>query len=191
MGCNCDGQQVAQNPNRTTPGGSQVPGKKSDKIIFGYWDVRGIHRGNGTRYLLNYCGANYEEKRYEFGTDQWQKAKASNFMDFPNVPYIIDGGFKINERAALHQYIADKYKPELLGSNPQESARIKQMDGVVDDLMVGALKLGFRDSDQEIMKEAFFKNLKPLVDYLGNNDFLCNNRLSAVDFSFFEMINYS
>ena len=40
-------------------------------------------------------------------------------MKFPNLPYFWDtDGFKMSESQAIHEYIADKWMPELLGTTP-------------------------------------------------------------------------
>jgi len=39
-------------------------------------------------------------------------------MDFPNLPYFIDGDFKLSETNAIHEYIADKWMPSLNGITP-------------------------------------------------------------------------
>ena len=98
--------------------GTSNPGKSSRKVTFGYWNVRGGHRGNGTRYILNYCKVPYTEKTYTFGTNEWPEAKPNLGMEFPNLPYIKDGDFKVTETLAVQQYIAMKWKPELLGATP-------------------------------------------------------------------------
>ena len=36
------------------------------KPIFGYWNIRAGDRGAVNRYILNYAGVDYEEKRYDF-----------------------------------------------------------------------------------------------------------------------------
>lgn len=38
-------------------------------------------------------------------------------LDFPNLPYFIDGDYKITETLAIHAYIAEKWNPELLGKD--------------------------------------------------------------------------
>ena len=107
MGALCD------SPGEDIRPGTQ-PGKK---LELGYWAMRGGPRGNGARYLLNYCGADYTEKSYMMDGGEWQQVKP-NLMPFCNLPYIIDGNVKISETLAVHQYIASKYKPELLGRTP-------------------------------------------------------------------------
>ena len=89
-----------------------------DKVTLGYWRLRGAHRGNGARYLLAYCGAQWENKIIEIGGAEWPALKSGGTIEFPNLPYITDGDFTITESVAVHRYICDKYKPELLGTTP-------------------------------------------------------------------------
>eukprot|EP00351_Strombidinopsis_sp_SopsisLIS2011_P004441 CAMPEP_0116877982 /NCGR_PEP_ID=MMETSP0463-20121206/9738_1 /TAXON_ID=181622 /ORGANISM="Strombidinopsis sp, Strain SopsisLIS2011" /LENGTH=56 /DNA_ID=CAMNT_0004525759 /DNA_START=140 /DNA_END=310 /DNA_ORIENTATION=- len=53
--------------------------------------------------------------------DTWAKEKADgNGMDFPNLPYWHDGSYKLTETPAIHEYLAARYHPELLGRTPEE-----------------------------------------------------------------------
>ena len=45
-------------------------------------------------------------------------------MDFCQLPYLIDGDYKISETFAVFNYIAQKFCPSLAGDTPQERARI-------------------------------------------------------------------
>ena len=75
-------------------------------LIFGYFNMRGSARGNPTRFILNYAGVPYEEKTYVAGSGEWQSQRDGLEMDFPNLPYIIDGDLKLSESVAIQMYIA-------------------------------------------------------------------------------------
>ena len=60
-------------------------------------------------------------------------------MDFANLPYIIDGDFKLSETYAVLNYIAQKYCPELIGTTPQEKARCHQLMRLASDQLVPVL----------------------------------------------------
>ena len=66
-----------------------------EKIILGYWKIRGL--AQPIRYLLEYAELPYEEVLYEQGdapnysVDCWTSVKNTIGLDFPNVPYLIDG----------------------------------------------------------------------------------------------------
>ena len=48
-----------------------VQANPSGKITLGYWNLRGATRGNVARYLLAYCGAEWEETTWLIGTGEW------------------------------------------------------------------------------------------------------------------------
>jgi glutathione S-transferase len=73
------------------------------------------------RYQLAYCGVDFKEDLYEqgdapeFSKQTWLSKKEKLGLDYPNLPYFIDGDFKMTETSAIHQYIADKWAPLLNG----------------------------------------------------------------------------
>ena len=59
----------------------------------GYWGIRGA--GQVSRLLLGYCGFEWEEVKY-VEMDKWFGQDKQNLgFDFPNLPYLIDGDFKL------------------------------------------------------------------------------------------------
>ena len=61
-----------------------------------------------------------QDEAPDFSNHEWTDVKNNLGLDFPNLPYFIDGDIKITESLAIHRYIANKYKSELNGSNPAE-----------------------------------------------------------------------
>lgn len=49
-------------------------------------------------------------------------------MEYPNLPYIFDENVKLTETLAIMQYIAKKWKPELLGRNAAEMGRLHMLE---------------------------------------------------------------
>ena len=41
----------------------------------------------------------------------WKEQKNSKDFDFPDLPYFIDGNFKLTNHLAIHQYISEKWMP--------------------------------------------------------------------------------
>lgn len=77
----------------------------SSKPTLGYWNIRGL--AQPIRYLLVISGADFNEKRYQFGEGSsvaeiesiqknWLPDKESLGLDFPNLPYWIDGNIKVS-----------------------------------------------------------------------------------------------
>ena len=55
-------------------------------------------------------------------------------LDFPNLPYLIDGNVKITETLAIHQYLADKWDKSLGGPDPKTRAKTVMVANVIMDL---------------------------------------------------------
>lgn len=52
-------------------------------------------------------------------------------MVFPNLPYMVDGDKKLSETYAIHEYLAEKYRPDLLGRNTVERGHCDMFAGVL------------------------------------------------------------
>ena len=67
------------------------------KPKLGYWKIRGL--AASIRYQMKYCGIEYEDVLYEqgdgpeFSREPWFKYKYTLGLEFPNLPYFIDGDF--------------------------------------------------------------------------------------------------
>jgi len=64
----------------------------------------------------------------------WFAEKSTLGMDLPNLPYIIDGDFKLSEDAAVMHYICSKWNPSLLGRSVTERAKVVQLASFMNDL---------------------------------------------------------
>ena len=64
----------------------------------GFWDIRAL--AQPMRLLLKYIGAQFTDKRYPFAEGEdfkasWYPDKTKLGLDFPNLPYYIDGDVKV------------------------------------------------------------------------------------------------
>ena len=73
------------------------------RLTFGYWPIRAGPRGSINRHILYYKGVDFEDKKHT--PDSWKAFKTSGTLDFPNLPYIIDGNTKLTESKAVTLYI--------------------------------------------------------------------------------------
>jgi len=77
----------------------------------GYWDMRGL--GEPIRYLLKYKGIKFDDKRYHFNSGTtpqeigkyWSPEKYNLGLDFPNLPYYIDGDVKVGYILSHNYYL--------------------------------------------------------------------------------------
>lgn len=164
------------------------------KPVLGYWDVRGA--GEPIRLMLEYCEVDYEDKRYVSGTDgniqtsHWFSVKFKLGLDFPNLPYYIDGDTKLTERLAIMKYIGRKYN--LMPTNEKEIQKCEMSEGVVSDI---ALQFGMVCYEPEKNKQNFFDVFLPLKldqlnTFLGRNTWLSGEVITYIDFMSFVFFDY-
>ena len=107
---------------------------------------------------------------------------------FPNVPYIIDGDFKITESKAVTVYICDRWAPALMGSTPEERATIIMLQQVLIDAFFTGARSAMSNEDREALYEAFKGALEPFIAYLGDKDFMHGSEIRLSDFYVWELI---
>ena len=158
----------------------------------GYWKIRGL--ASAIRYQLEYSGVHYENKEYaqgnapEFDKSEWLTAKFNLGLDFPNIPYFMDGDLKMTETFAIHQYIADKWKPELLGRTSEERALVNMVSGPLHELKGKTTIPAYVSGSKTDVKTAIKGGLPPIWKFKGANKFLVGNEPTWVDFFFYEMV---
>ena len=109
------------------------------KLTIGYWKIRGLI--SPVKYILEYLGKDYNAVDYEqgdgpeFSRESWLQDKPNLGLDFPNLPYLLDGDVKITESSAMLRYIANKYGDQSFsGKNAKDKAIVDMMYGVVSDI---------------------------------------------------------
>lgn len=137
----------------------------TDKITLGYWGIRGL--GQVPRLLLAYTGAVWENLKYTSREQWFDKDKKELGLSFPNIPYIIDGDFKLTESKAINHYIIKRSgKNELLGKSIKDEALVECVLGVLQDVRtpIGPL---FWDKDWEGKIKAVAEKVTPKLEELA------------------------
>ena len=95
-------------------------------------------------------------------------------------------GLQITEHMAIHQYIADKWMPSLLGSTPEERALVEQIAGVFKDIKYAVIIpcLTGSKTKNEIVELAYEK-ASILSQYLNEKKYILGDNLCYVDFQIF------
>lgn len=164
------------------------------KPVFGYWSIRGL--GQPIRLLLAYAGQDFDEKCYEcgpgpeFNKDCWFSEKFNLGLDFPNLPYYIDGSVKLTQSATILRYLARKHG--LAARTDAEHIRVDlAMDEAIDLKRSAALLCYSRDF--ESLKPGFIKQaaekLKQADRFLGTAQWFAGDRLTFVDFFWWEVLD--
>lgn len=164
-------------------------------VTLGYWRARGL--GNPIRYLLEHAGVEYEEKVYvcggppDFPRDEWIKDKAENPMglDFPNLPYLLDGDIKLTQSHVIMRYLARKHN--LAGDNETERTRADLLATQVFDYIMQAVRVIY-DPNFLNLKDDYVKTLSEkfelLAKFLGSRKFAVGDKVSYADFVLYEFI---
>ena len=166
----------------------------ADKPTLGYWAIRGL--ASQIRYELVYLGVDYAEDIYEqgdapdFDRSCWLDKKDTLGLQFPNLPYYLDGEMRMTETNAIMKYIASKYGTQLLGTTPAQIAQVEMVCGVVSDLRGATTMPCYTTGDRIAITMNLLEKVKPLVNFLGQKPFLCGENITYVDFAFFELCDF-
>ncbi|XP_029393110.1 glutathione S-transferase Mu 3 isoform X2 [Mus pahari] len=146
-------------------------------MTLGYWNTRGLT--HPIRLLLEYTDSSYEEKRYvmgdapNFDRSQWLSEKFNLGLDFPNLPYLIDGSHKITQSNAILHYLARKHN--LCGETEEERIRADIVE------------------NQEKQKPEFLKaipeKMKLYSEFLGKRPWFAGDKVTYVDFLAYDILD--
>merc|ERR1711978_336838 len=105
--------------------------------------------------LLEHTGTEYQEISYKCGPApnyskaEWLAKKFTLGLDFPNLPYMIDGDIKITQTNAILRYLGRKYQLE--GKTEAEKASCDMMLENAMDFRNGFVRLSY--SSKEMFDE--------------------------------------
>lgn len=160
-----------------------------NNLIFGYWTCGGI--GEPIRWLLHYLEQEFTNVKPTHET--WPQKKSQleeNGLKFPNLPFLIDGEWKITESRAIPYYLVNRFqRPDLYGNNWKEMSRLKEIEGVIRDIHKEVDKVVFTPEYKTKIAEAVKKEsviyvkLNYLSKFLGKKEFFLGH-LTYVDMNF-------
>ncbi|XP_048207763.1 glutathione S-transferase Mu 1 isoform X8 [Perognathus longimembris pacificus] len=163
-------------------------------MTLGYWDIRGL--GYAIRLLLEYTDSSYEEKIYSMGDapdydrSQWLNEKFKLGLDFPNLPYLIDGAHKITQSNAILRYIARKHN--LCGETEEEKIRVDILENQVWDTRMQLARICY-SPDFEKLKPEFLEGLpdkiKLFSQFLGKRPWFAGDKITFVDFLAYDILD--
>lgn len=162
--------------------------------VLAYWDIRGL--AEPIRLLLHYVGEEFEDKHFstgpapDFNKECWTGVKHSLGLDFPNLPYYIDGDIKLTQSNAILRHLARKYN--LYGSTPQEQAAADLLAEQAMDFRNGLVGVCYNPKANELLG-GYLKGLKAHLDaftrFLGDKKFFIGNSVTFVDFVMYELLD--
>ncbi|KAL6083204.1 hypothetical protein STEG23_010544 [Scotinomys teguina] len=148
------------------------------------------------RMLLEYTGTSYEEKRYtcgeapDYDRSQWLDVKFKLDLDFPNLPYLMDGKNKITQSNAILRYIARKHN--MCGNTEEEKIRVDIMENQIMDFRMQLVRLCY-SSDHESLKPQYLEQLPAQLRqfslFLGKFSWFAGEKLTFVDFLTYDVLD--
>ncbi|KAL1772452.1 glutathione S-transferase Mu 1 [Sigmodon hispidus] len=163
-------------------------------MTLGYWDIRGL--AHAIRLLLEYTDSSYEEKRYTMGDaptfdrSQWLDEKFTLGLDFPNLPYLIDGSHKITQSNAILRYLARKHN--MCGETEEEKIRVDILENQAMDVS-NQLATVCYSPDFEKLKAEYLAQLPGMMKlfsrFLGEQTWFVGEKITFVDFLAYDILD--
>ncbi|XP_030417070.1 glutathione S-transferase Mu 1-like [Gopherus evgoodei] len=163
-------------------------------MVLGYWDIRGL--AHAIRLLLEYTGTAYEDKMYSCGEapdydkSQWINEKEKLGLDFPNLPYLIDGQTKLTQSNAILRYIARKHK--LCGETEEEMLRVDMLENQAMDFRMSLVMIAYNPDFEKVKLgylEQLPEKLKLVSQFLGKRKWFAGEKITFVDFLMYDILD--
>jgi glutathione S-transferase len=164
--------------------------------VLGYWDIRGLVEP--IRYLLHYVGAEFEDKRYNIGAapeydrSEWLNEKPTLGLDFPNLPYYIDGDIKLTQSTAILRHLGRKNN--LVGKTEEEQIRSEVAEQQAVDIRQSLVKVAYNTAEYATLREELLKTLPDTLQlvakFLGTNQYVLGENVSYVDFLLYDTLDF-
>ncbi|KAM4872830.1 glutathione S-transferase Mu 5-like [Thomomys bottae] len=168
--------------------------------------------------LCHLPDSSYEEELYteedvpDYERSQWLSEKFKLGLDFPNLPYLIDGAHRITQSNAILRYIARKHN--LCGETEEEKIRVDILENQVTDIRTQFIilcynsdfscvfgiggGLGSKDGESyflslEKVKPKYLQGLaekiKLFSQFLGKRPWFAGDKITFVDFLAYDVLD--
>ncbi|NXW93999.1 GSTM2 transferase, partial [Alopecoenas beccarii] len=125
-----------------------------------------------------------------FDRSEWTKEKEKLGLDFPNLPYLIDGNTKLTQSNAILRYIARKHK--MCGETEEEMQHVDLLENELMDLRMSFIRLCY-SPDFEKLKPGYLEQLpaklQKLSQFLGSRQWFVGDKITFVDFVAYDVLD--
>ena len=170
----------------------------SENMKLGYWNIRGL--AEPLRMMLHYAEMEFEDVLYECGNAPdfdkscWLDVKFDLGLDFPNLPYLIDGDVKITQTIPILHYLGMKTGLAPQDINPSKIAYFDMLDHVCQDFILLGVRLCYSSpQDFTANKSATVEKGKEFIGQfssaLADKQFFGGDKITGTDFWIFEALD--
>nr|CDS31527.1 glutathione S transferase [Hymenolepis microstoma] len=162
--------------------------------ILAYWNIRGL--AEMSRLMMHYHGDTFEDRQYvcgpapDFDRSDWTSKKFTLGLAFPNLPYYIDGEFKITQAQAILEFLADKH--DMIPFCKKRKAQLRMLNNQVTDFRNSFVSLCYNPDYEKLVdgfKEKLADHLKAFELYLTDKKWLDGKHINFPDFNLCELLN--
>ncbi len=148
-------------------------------------------------WLLEELNVPYEQKELDMKAKEQKSAWFLKLNPNGKVPVLVDEEFVLWESFAINQYLADKYKPELLGRSLEDRAKNAQwswwgslhVQKYFDTIFYYVVFNHGTEADALEAGEKVKPFLKVLEEHLSKRDFVVDQEFSLADLNLASIIN--
>lgn len=158
------------------------------KITLGYWPAPG--KAQVSRYLLELAGEEYNDVRYTNAADWFGRDKFALGLEFPNLPYILDGDVKLTESETIFEYLIHRLKKtELLGKEA-DKFHVHLLRNLISDIGTKLYILTTKEGEEKTkyLNEQIAPKFKYIHTFLGTKEYLVGY-FTAADIYLFGSLN--
>lgn len=185
--------------------------------VLGYWDLRGL--ASTIRNLLYYKEVEFEDKLYQIGPAHeydgadWFAVKPTLGLDFPNLPYYIDGDIKLsqvnqkcqfdglmmftllksNQSTTILRYLGRKY--DLVGDNEAQTLRIELAEQQANDLRHALIDMVYFNPNYEKDREEYLIKLPGILEqfdkFIGTSKWIAGDKFTYADFLMYDALDFN
>ena len=155
----------------------------------------------GRCYLvMEEIGLKYETAPLDMGNKEHKSPAFLQLNPNGKVPCLVDEDFVIWESLAINHYLAERYKPELLGAGAKEKGLVQQwsvwalaeLQPPLVDILIQMMFVPEDRRDQNVIRKAQEKlpaNLKVLDQALSGRTYLVGSHVTLADLNTASVIN--
>ena len=164
-------------------------------ITVGYWKIRGLVEP--IHMYLAYKDVPYEVTAYTYeNAAKWTEDDKKNLgIEFPNIPYIIDGDVKLSQSNSILKYLEKKFGSYCNGDLAHD-IKLDVLLESISDIRLPFTLMCYMEGDMAKKKEMYLSprntsKFEYFDGWLKDRKFLTGDSLCVADFALWNIVDYN